>query len=102
MTHELGSVYRVRIVHEDQTEELSRWMNCPEKVAQAITGLGGASAKAYWMQVRNILCLDCLSREQTIVEFPLALTASENTGFPRHTDIGSSGSASSRTSSARA
>jgi hypothetical protein len=32
MTHEHGNEYQVRIVHEDETEELSGWMNCPEEV----------------------------------------------------------------------
>jgi hypothetical protein len=102
MTHEHGSEYRVRIVHEDETEELSGWMNCPEAVAQAITRHGRPPAKAYWLQVRNILCLHCLHREVTIVEFPLTLTAAENTRYPRQTERRLFGSASSRTSSAGA
>ena len=102
MTHEHGSEYQVRIVHEDETEELSGWMNCQEQVAQAITGLRGSPAKAYWLQVRNILCLNCLHRELTIVEFPLTLTTAENARFPSQTDRRPFGSASSRTSSAGA
>jgi hypothetical protein len=100
MTHEHGSEYQVRIVHEDETEVLSGWMNSQEDVAQAITGLRGSPAKAYWLQVRNILCLNCPHRELTIVEFPLTLTPAENTRFPRQTDRRLFGSASSRTSSA--
>ena len=102
MTHEHGSEYQVRIVHEDETEELSGWMDCQEEVAQAIIGLRGSPAKAYWLQVRNILCLNCLQRELTIVEFPLVLTAAENPRVPRQTDKRLFGSASSRTSSAGA
>ena len=102
MTHEHGSQYRVRIVHEDETEELSGWMDGQEEVAQAITGRRRSPARAYWLQVRNILCLDCLHREVTIVEFPLTLTAAENTRYPRQTDGRLFGSASSRTSSAGA
>jgi hypothetical protein len=102
MTHEHGSEYQVRIVHEDETEELSGWMNCPDAVAQAITRLRRRPAKAYWLQVRNILCLDCLHRELTIVEFPLTLTAAENSRFPRQADRGLFNSASSRKSSAGA
>jgi hypothetical protein len=101
MTHEHGSEYQVRIVHEDETEELSGWMHCQE-VSQAIAGLRGSPAKAYWLQVRNILCLNCLHRELTIVEFRLTLTAGENTRFPRQIDRSPFGSASSRTSSAGA
>ena len=102
MTHEHGSEYQVRIVHEDETEELSGWMNCQEEVAQAITGLRESPAEAYWLQVRNILCIDCLHRELTIVEFRLTLSAAENTRFPRQTDRSPFGSVSSRTSSAGA
>lgn len=102
MTHEHGSEYQVRIVHEDETEELSGWMNCPEKVAQAITGLRGSPARAYWLQVRDIFCFNCLHREPPIVEFPLTPTTAENPRLPRQTDRRIFGSASSRTSSAGA
>ena len=102
MTHEHGGEYQVRIVNDDETEELSGWMNCPEEVAQAITGLRGSPAKAYWLQIRNILCLNCLHRELTIIEFPLTLTAAENSRFPRQTNRRLFGSASSRTFSAGA
>ena len=101
MTHDHGSEYQVRIVHEDETEELTGWMTCQEEVAQAITGLRGP-AKAYWLRVRNILCLNCPDSELTIVEFPLTLTPAENNRFPRQTDRRFFGSASSRTSSAGA
>ena len=100
MTHEHGSEYQVRIVHEDETEELSGWMDCPGAVAQAITGLRGSTAKAYWLQIRNILCLNCLDRKPTMVEFPLTATSAENARFPRQTDKRLFGSASSRISSA--
>lgn len=102
MTHAHGSEYQVRIVHEGETEELSGWMNCPEAVAQAITGLGGSPAKAYWLQIRDILCLNCLQSEPTIAEFPLTPTTAENTRFPRGRDRRLFGSASGRTSSAGA
>jgi hypothetical protein len=102
VTHEHGSEYQLRIVHEDETEELRGWMNCPEDVAQTITGLRGSPAKAYWLQIRNILCLNCQQREQTIVEFPLTPTAAENGRFPRQTDRRPFAAASGRTSSAGA
>jgi hypothetical protein len=102
MIHEHGSEYQVRIVHEDETEELTGWMNCPEAVAQAITGLRGSPAKAYWLQIRNILCLNCVDRKLTMVEFPLTPTAADNARFPRQTDRRLFGYASSRTSSAGA
>jgi hypothetical protein len=96
MTHAHGSEYQVRIVHEDETEELSGWMDCPETVAQAIKGLRGSRAKAYWLQIRNALCLNCLDGKRTMVEFPLTPTAAENARFPRQTDKRLLGSGSSR------
>ncbi len=86
MTHKHGSEYQVRIVHKDETEELSGWMDCPEAVAQAITRLRGSPAKAYWLRIRDILCLNCLHNEPTIVEFPLTPITAENARFSRQTD----------------
>jgi hypothetical protein len=86
MTHEHGSEYQLKIVHEDETEELSGWMKCPEDVAQTITGLRGSPAKAYWLQVRNIRCFNCPHREQKVMEFPLTPTAAENPRFQHQTD----------------
>lgn len=100
MTHELGSQYRVRIVHEDETEELSEWMTGQAEVAQVISARRGAPIKAYWLQVRNVLCLDCLHREPTIAEFPLAVNAAENSRVPQRTASRLLGSCSSRTFSA--
>jgi hypothetical protein len=94
MTHEHGSEYQVRIVHEDETEDLSGWMNCQEDVAKAITGLRGSPAKTYWLQVRNIRCLHCPDRELTIAEFRLSLTRSRDRSLST-TDR--QGSVSSRT-----
>jgi hypothetical protein len=102
MTHEHGSEYQVRIVHEDGTEALSGWMNCPESVAQAITGLRGAPAKAYWLQIRNIVCFNCLDGKLTMAEFPLTPTAADNARFPRQTGRRPFGPPSSHISSAGA
>jgi hypothetical protein len=100
MTHDHGSEYQVRIVHEDETEELNGWMNSPEKVAQAIAGLRASPVTAYWLQIRNIVCLNCLDNKLTMVEFPLTPSVAENARFPRQTERRPFGSASSRTSSA--
>jgi len=86
MTHDHGSEYQVRIVHKDETEELRGWMNRPEEVAQAITGLRGSLAKAHWLQIRDIFCFNCLDRKVTMVEFPLTPIAAEEARFPRQTD----------------
>lgn len=81
MTHEHGSEYQVRIVHDDETEKLSGWMNGQEEVSKAITGLRQSSAKAYWLQARNIRCPDCPQKESQIVEVRLTLTTSETIRF---------------------
>ena len=71
MAHDHGSEYQVRIVHEDGTEELSGWLNSAGQVAQAIAASHRPQAKAYWLLERNVLCPDCLNREQRVMEYPL-------------------------------
>ena len=95
MTHDHGSEYRVRTVHKEGTEELGGWMNRQEEVAQTIAGLRDASAEAYWLQVRDIHCPNCLSRDLTITEVRLTLRAAGNHRFPQQANR-------SRTSSAGA
>jgi hypothetical protein len=98
MTHEHGREYRVKTALEDETEVLSGWTNCQEKVVQVITGFYGSPAKDRWLQVRNILCPDCLNRGLMIVEYPLILIEAEDSCFPPQADRRRVGSASSRTS----
>ncbi len=100
MTHEHGREYRAKIALEDETEVLSGWTNRQEKVAQMLTGFYGSPAKDRWLQVRNILCPDCLNRGRMIVEYPLILIETEDSCFPPRADRRRFGSASSRTSSA--
>ncbi len=71
MAHNHGNEYQVKIVHEDGTEELSGWMNSEEQVVQAMAAVRRPQCKAYWLRVRNVLCPNCLDREQRIVEYPL-------------------------------
>jgi len=71
MAHNHGSEYQVRIVHEDGTEELSEWMNSAEQVAQAMAEAHRPRGKAYWLVQRNLLCPNCLDREQRVMEYPL-------------------------------
>jgi hypothetical protein len=75
MAHEHGSEYQVQIVYEDGTEELSGWMNSEKQVVQAMASVLSVhrpEVKAYWLQERNVLCPNCLDREQRIVEYPIA------------------------------
>ena len=76
MVHNHGSEYQVDIVHEDGTEELSEWMNSAKQVAQAMRAVHRPQGKAYWLRERNVLCPNCLDREQRIVEYPLTDVAS--------------------------
>ena len=72
MAHNHGNEYQIRIVHEDGTEELSGLMNSTEQVAQAMAAVDRPQGKAYWLLERNVLCPNCLDREQIIVECPIS------------------------------
>ena len=72
MAHSHGYEYQVKIVHEDASEELSGWTNSQEQVAQqAMAAVHRRQGKAYWLRERNVVCPNCLDREQRILEFPL-------------------------------
>jgi hypothetical protein len=71
MAHNHGSEYQVKIVCEDGTEELSEWMNSEEQVALAMAAGRRPQVKGYLLRERNVLCPNCLIREQRIVEYPL-------------------------------
>jgi hypothetical protein len=68
MTHNHGNEYQIKNVHEDGTEELSRWMNREEQVAQAMAVAHGPPGDTHWLRARPVLCPDCLDEEQRIVE----------------------------------
>jgi hypothetical protein len=71
MAHNHGNEYQVRVVHEDGTEELSGWMESEEQVAPAMLAIHRPQGTAYWLRARNVLCPDCLERDQRIWEYPL-------------------------------
>lgn len=71
MAHNHCNEYQIRIVHEDGTEELSGWMNSTEQVAQAMAAVDRPQGKSYWLLVRNVLCPNCLDREQIIIGYPV-------------------------------
>jgi hypothetical protein len=71
MAHNHGNEYQLKIVREDETEELSGWMTSEEQVAQAMAAVHRPQVKAYWLRERNVLCPNCLDKEQRIVEYPL-------------------------------
>jgi hypothetical protein len=76
MAHNHGSEYQVKVVCEDGVEELSRWLNNEEQIAQAMAALRRPKVKAYLLRERNVLCPSCLAKEQRIAEYPLADTLS--------------------------
>jgi len=77
MAHNHGNEYQVQIVHENGTEELSGWINSAEQVAQAMAAAPRPQGKAHrLLRVRNIICPNCLDREQRIVEYPITDTPS--------------------------
>ena len=69
MAHDHGNEYQVETVYENGTEELSGWMNSVEQVGQAMAAVHTLRVKAYWFRERNVLCPECLDREQRIMEF---------------------------------
>jgi hypothetical protein len=70
MAHSHGNEYRIRIVREDGSEELSEWMNSTEQVAEAMILTYKPQGTACWLLVRNILCPNCSDKEQ-IFEYPI-------------------------------
>ena len=70
MAHDHGYEYQIKIVREDGIEELSDWMNSTENVAQAMIMAHKPQGRTYWLRVRNIVCSNCLDREQ-IWEYPV-------------------------------
>jgi hypothetical protein len=62
MAHD-GNEYQIRIISEDGTVELSRWMNSTEQVAQTMAAVHRSQGKASWLMVRR--------EDQIILEFPI-------------------------------
>ena len=70
MAHNHGNEYQIKIVHKGGASELSEWMNSTEWVAQALAAVHWPQGETYWLLVRNVLCPNCLAREQ-IWEYPI-------------------------------
>ena len=71
MAHNHGNEYQVTIIHEDGIEELSEWLNSEEQLAQAMATVRRREGNTYWLRERNIVCPNCLDRNQRILEYPL-------------------------------
>ena len=70
MAHKPGNEYRLRIVREDGTQELSRWTESIDKVAQAIMLARKPHGATCWLLVRNLICPNCPD-SQEILEYPI-------------------------------
>jgi hypothetical protein len=74
MAHNHGIEFQVRVIHEDGTEALSKWIE-HENVAQTMATLRKPQARAYWLRERNVTvaaCPLCRDKETAIAEYPLA------------------------------
>jgi hypothetical protein len=67
MAHTHGNEYQIVIVHQDGTEELSRWMNSDEQVAQTMAAVRRTRGYAYWLRERNVFCPECSDKAQKIM-----------------------------------
>ena len=73
MAHDHGSIYQVKVIHQDGTEELSEWIE-PREIPYTLAALHKPQAVAYWLRERNItvpFCPLCRDVETTITEYPV-------------------------------
>ena len=71
MAHNHGNEFQIQIVHEDGTEQLSGWTDSAEQVALAMAAFHRQQGQSYRLLVRNVICPNCMDREQRIVEYPV-------------------------------
>ncbi len=76
MEHNHGNEYQVKVIHDDGTEQLSRWMNSEAQIALAIASIHRPQG-ACWLRERKVVCLDCPDREQRILEYRVVDTPSQ-------------------------
>ncbi len=72
MSHDHGSEYQIKIVHEDGAEEVSEWMTSEEQVVEMVASAHGQDSKAYWLRERNVLCPNCPVRKHRVEEYLIA------------------------------
>lgn len=73
MTHNHGSEYQVKVIHEDGTEVLSEWIK-QEDIAYTMAALRKPQARAYWLRERNVkvpFCALCREIETSVTECPV-------------------------------
>ncbi len=72
MGHEHGSEYQLKFVLHDGEEDLTGWLTQDELMQAMATAV--AKGRVFWLQERNIVCLECMDREQQIFEYPVGNT----------------------------
>lgn len=73
MAHDHGSIYQVKVIHQDGTEELSEWIE-PGEIPYTLASLHKPQATAYWLRERNVtvpFCPLCRDVETTVSEYPV-------------------------------
>ena len=73
MAHDHGSVYQVKVIHQDGTEELSEWIEQGD-VPYTLASLHKPQATAYWLRERNVtvpFCPLCRDVETAVTEYPV-------------------------------
>jgi len=69
MGHEHGSEYQLKFVLHNGEEDLTGWLTQDELMQAMAVAI--AKGKVFWLQERNIVCLECRDREQQIFEYPV-------------------------------
>ena len=72
MSHDHGSEYQIKVVHENGTEEVSEWMTGKEQVVKMVASAHGQYGKTYWLRERNVLCPDCPVGDHRVEEYLFA------------------------------
>jgi hypothetical protein len=73
MAHNHGTVYQVKVIHKDGTEELSQWIE-QGNVPYTLAALHKPQATGYWLRERSVtvpFCPMCRDVETAVSEYPL-------------------------------
>jgi hypothetical protein len=74
MGHEHGSEYQLKFVLHNGEEDLTGWLTQDELMQAMAEAM--AKGRVFWLQERNIVCLECMDGEQQIFEYPVGNTES--------------------------
>ena len=73
MAHNHGSLYQVKVIYEDGTEEFSEWIEQGD-IPYTLAALHKPQATAYWLRERNVtvpFCPHCRDVETAVTEYPV-------------------------------